>query len=304
MENNSIIALRNYGMMVDPTKPLELLATESHNARSLVLSDESAQASASVVQTANKLGNALDTMICRELAFLKRMSAHKDAGYSTFAELGEAMTGRSRGTINSYTNAGETFFTADGNPVKPFVEKVSVAVLNQLSGIIKNPVYVYRAKVDYDFLEVILKHYAYNLTTAKLNDLIKILKRGEIPSDLVVTEVKEDGTHFYLCDSDIELVGYTFPEEKATKETEESKETSESKESKESKETEKSISEIVSDAITALGKLPMNEDLKARYDVMYSAILNLTADIVAYKPTATPTEKGKEVGKSKETKKK
>lgn len=306
--NNAIVTLRNFGILADPSIPLSMYAVDGHESHDLVLADATAQENATVVQSAMKAGKALDFMVIRGLALLKRAGAHKDSGYDGFGQFAEALTGMNRTTANSYANAGDTFTDEDGNPVKPFVSAVSVATLNQLAGLLKASVYVYRAKVDFDFVEVVLKKYNYSLSVARVNELIKLFKRGDIPSDLVTIVVKDDGTHFYLCDSDIELVGYTSPEDSKLANTAESSQmTSEDKESKESKESttnaEKSVSELVSDAITALGKLPMSDELKARFDVMYSAILNLTADIVAYKPDSKPDSKP-ESKASKETKKK
>ena len=274
VKNESMEFLKKCGIVVKAGEPLVMKAVDGKQAGTLVLADKDNQLSANVIQSSVKLGHALDSVMCVELAKLKRNGAHKDTGYDGFGQFGEALTGYSRTTVNQFANVGDTCFTADGKPMKPFVSKVSVSALNQLSGLLKDSVYVYRARVDFDFIEAIFKHYDYALTVANINELIKILKRGDIPSDLVTINKPTDGkgkTYFTLCESDIVLEGYT-----------EVKQDGKQDGKQEANKQEVSVYEMVSDAITALGKQGMNDDLKARYDAMYAAILSLSADIKAF----------------------
>ena len=293
-ENEKTLQL--YGLKVDASKPLQLYSAGKQASRELTLTDKESQLSASVLQKAVTVGKALDYVVISELAKLKRASAHKDTGYDNFGQFGEALTGWSKTTVNSYANAGDTFTDMNGAPLRPFVSRVPVAVLNQLVGIINNPVYVYKVRIDLDTLEATLNHFKYALSVAKVNELLRIFRGGDIPTELVRTEVvaQADGsnaTKYYFVGTDKELAGYVPPTEKepAPAPAPVSQKGKKDENTDENKDKEKTPSEMVSDGMALIGKMELSDSMKERYDSLLPEILEFLADL--------PTEGQKETEK-------
>lgn len=287
---SAVASLEGYGFLVDSEKPLAMAQIDARGARAITLSDKAMQVSASIVQTALKAGRALDSIVCVQMAKLKRNSVHADAGYESFGKFGEALTAWNKDTVNAYTSIGETYFNEAGSPVKPYVLELSVSALNQLKGLVNAKIYVYKAvAVNHDFLQAVFEHFDYNITVGAIKEFSKILKSGVVPENWVTvttpTEESEDKTVKYtLLDSDIELTGYKpVPESNADTAGDKSDKSDKGDkvDKKQDVGEQKPVDplELMSDALVAMQKLTLSSDLAKRFELAKKAMQELILDI-------------------------
>lgn len=109
--------------------------------------------------------------LCVLLAYVERKGYYAKFGFKTTADFGESFTGLERKTILSYIAIGNTFFDEDMRPVKPFVNDVSVAHLNQIRATVIDNKYVYGGKMDFSFFQ------AYFATCAEIDGTISSVSR-------------------------------------------------------------------------------------------------------------------------------
>ena len=275
----AVSSLEGFGFLVDADKPLTMAGVDGKPATTITLTDKSMQVSATVVQTALKAGNALDYIVCVQMAKLKRNSAHSDAHYDSFGKFGEALTAWNKDTVNAYTSVGETYFTEAGQPVKPYVKELSVSALNQLKGLVNAKLYVYKGvAVNHDFLQAVFEHFNYNITVGKIKDMVKILKSGVVPDEWIT--INADGTATLLC-SDIVLNGYSKEQAQKPEQKPEQKQEKGDKGEKSDKGEKKVVDplELMSDALVAMQKLTLETEFAKRFEVAQSAMRQLIIDI-------------------------
>lgn len=111
---------------------------------------ESANALEMLVNASNKSTKA----ICATLAYIEKLGAHAQFGFKTVADFGESLTGLDRKTVLTYIQVGRAFFN-DFQPVKEFVNDLSVGHLNQMRNMATDCCYVYGGKTDLGFFQAL-----------------------------------------------------------------------------------------------------------------------------------------------------
>ena len=91
--------------------------------------------------------------LCVLLSYVERKGFYSKFGFKTAADFGESFTGLERKTILTYIGIGNVFFDEDLQPVKPFVNDVSVAHLNQIKSIVCDMKYIYGGRTDFGFFQ-------------------------------------------------------------------------------------------------------------------------------------------------------
>lgn len=91
--------------------------------------------------------------LCVLLSYVERKGYYAKFGFKTAADFGESFTGLERKTILTYIGVGNTFFDEDMQPIKNFVNDVSVGHLIQIKSIVCDMKYVYGGKTDFGFFQ-------------------------------------------------------------------------------------------------------------------------------------------------------
>ena len=274
---------------INTNTTLVMNATADKGACEITLKDTNCQCTAVLVQKAITAGNAFDKAICFGLNYLYMQNAHKGADYKTFASFGEALTGKNKDTVNAYRAIGEIFLDTQGNALRPYIDALSIAHLNQLKSFFGGAsVYHCGAKVDHDFLDALLSLYP-RISVSALRELIKTLKDGQLASDKVDTIVDADGeTHYYIKGSQIELKQYDPKLEKDSQDGKDGKDLQDGKDGKDGKEKDgKEVPKkdpyiMLADAVTALENTTMDEKTLKDWEKLSKSIM---AFVNAHIPT-------------------